>query len=86
MATLCEERPNPERRDSSNFNSRVNIVSLGVIDTTRDTSWYPKGIGENIQRKGTVADVAAACAFLASDDAAYVTGQTLHVSGGQRGL
>jgi 3-oxoacyl-[acyl-carrier protein] reductase len=33
-------------------------------------------------RLGTGADVAAACVFLASAEAAYVTGQTLHVNGG----
>jgi 3-oxoacyl-[acyl-carrier protein] reductase len=33
-------------------------------------------------RLGAGADVAAACVFLASDEAAYVTGQTLHVNGG----
>jgi 3-oxoacyl-[acyl-carrier protein] reductase len=33
-------------------------------------------------RLGAGADVAAACAYLASDEAGYVTGQTLHVNGG----
>ena len=33
-------------------------------------------------RLGTGADVASAAVFLASDEAAYVTGQTLHVNGG----
>ncbi len=33
-------------------------------------------------RPGTPADVAAAVAFLVSDDAAYVTGECVHVSGG----
>jgi len=33
-------------------------------------------------RLGSGADVAAACIYLASDEAAYVTGQTLHVNGG----
>ena len=35
-------------------------------------------------RLGTPEDMAAACAFLASEDAAYVTGETLVVAGGTR--
>ena len=37
---------------------------------------YPLG------RLGTGADIAAAVAFLASDDASWITGQTLYVDGG----
>jgi 3-oxoacyl-[acyl-carrier protein] reductase len=33
-------------------------------------------------RAGTVEEVAAAVAFLAANEAGYVTGQTLHVNGG----
>jgi len=33
-------------------------------------------------RLGEGADIAAACVYLASDEAGYVTGQTLHVNGG----
>lgn len=33
-------------------------------------------------RLGDPADIAKAVAFLVSDDAAYITGQTLHVNGG----
>ncbi len=35
-----------------------------------------------VGRFGEVADIAAAVVYLASDEAAYVTGQTLHVNGG----
>ena len=34
------------------------------------------------KRMGTANEVASAVAFLASDEAAYITGQTLHVNGG----
>lgn len=73
-------------RELGPHNIRVNMVSPGLIDTTRNAAWYPKGVGEDIERKGTVGDIAAACAFLASDDAAYITGQTLHVNGGHSAL
>ena len=35
-----------------------------------------------MKRLGTVAEIAAAAVYLASDEAAYITGQTLHVNGG----
>jgi meso-butanediol dehydrogenase/(S,S)-butanediol dehydrogenase/diacetyl reductase len=35
-----------------------------------------------MKRAGTPEDVAGLVAFLASDDAAYITGQTINVDGG----
>jgi len=68
-------------------NIRVNVVSPGRIDTTRDLSWYPSGgMRETsdipLGRLGTVDDLAAACLFLVTDDCGFITGQTLHVNGG----
>jgi NAD(P)-dependent dehydrogenase (short-subunit alcohol dehydrogenase family) len=46
---------------------------------------YRAGIAARIPlgRVGLVTDTAAACAFLASDDAAYITGEAMNVSGGE---
>ena len=66
---------------------RVNVVMPGLIDTSlgrlaslvkpdRDSTPIPLG------RQGTGWDVAAAAAFLLSDAADYITGQTLAVDGG----
>lgn len=38
----------------------------------------------SLKRLGTPADIAGAVAFLASGDAAYVTGETLVAAGGMR--
>jgi 3-oxoacyl-[acyl-carrier protein] reductase len=35
-----------------------------------------------MQKPGSAQDIAAAVVFLASDQAGYITGQTLHVNGG----
>jgi len=50
--------------------------SLGDEQTEKLTGAIPAG------RLGTPEDVAACAVFLASEEAAYVTGQTLHVNGG----
>lgn len=50
--------------------------SLGDDQTRKLTDAIPAG------RLGTPEDVAACAVFLASEEAAYVTGQTLHVNGG----
>ena len=65
----------------------VNCVAPGFIESpmtdgltegqkTQILSTIPAG------RLGQGDEVAAACAYLASDEAAYMTGQTLHVNGG----
>ncbi len=65
----------------------ANCVAPGFIVTPMTDKLNDKqreGILEKIpaNRAGTTGEVAAAVAFLASNEAAYVTGQTLHVNGG----
>jgi 3-oxoacyl-[acyl-carrier protein] reductase len=65
----------------------VNAVAPGFIDTdmTRSLSEEQRTalMGQiPMGRLGTAADVAAAVLFLASPQAAYITGETLHVNGG----
>ncbi len=73
--------------DLAPFAIRVNAVGPGAIHTERMEA---RGAAARVQRGQVVplgrvgypADIAAAVAFLASDDAAYVTGQVLYVDGG----
>ena len=65
----------------------VNVVAPGFVETdmTRDLPEEQRSYLLNqvpLQRPGEPADVAAAVAFLASPQAAYITGETLHVNGG----
>jgi 3-oxoacyl-[acyl-carrier protein] reductase len=68
-------------------NVTVNCVAPGFIETAMTSALADKQ-REHILgavpagRLGTPAEVAAAVLFLASDEAAYVTGHTLHVNGG----
>ena len=67
---------------------RINVVSPGVIDTVRaNPEWYAGGAppvtGIPMERRGTSDEIAAACLFLANDECGFVTGETLHVNGGQ---
>ncbi|CAN5600992.1 SDR family oxidoreductase [soil metagenome] len=57
----------------------VNCLSLGLM-TSPETEFLARGIPAG--RTGTSADVASAVAYLVSDEAAWVTGQTLPVNGG----
>jgi 3-oxoacyl-[acyl-carrier protein] reductase len=65
----------------------VNVVTPGLIETdmTRALAGDVQGAWADripLGRAGTPADVAAAVRFLASDEAAYITGHVLAVNGG----
>jgi len=65
----------------------VNNVPPGFIDTPmlRDSPVDVEAIAQNspMKRPGAPEDIAAAVAYLAGEDAGYVTGQTLSVNGGR---
>ena len=73
--------------DLAPFGIRVNVVGPGAIHTP---TYDPQGEegkrrrGETVPlgRVGYPADIAGAVMFLCSDDASYVTGQTIYVDGG----
>lgn len=74
-------------REVGSRNITVNCVAPGFIDTDMTRS-LPDAQRDALlaqvplARFGSVREVAAAVAFLASDNASYVTGSTIHVNGG----
>jgi 3-oxoacyl-[acyl-carrier protein] reductase len=74
-------------REIGSRNITVNCIAPGFIDTDMTKSLSAEQHAAlltqiPLARLGTPQDVAAACAFLASPQAAYITGNTLHVNGG----
>jgi 2-hydroxycyclohexanecarboxyl-CoA dehydrogenase len=81
-------------REAARYRVRVNAVAPGPIETPLlNAAPVVYGeVGERLKqgmidatqlgRAGEPEEVAAAIAFLASEDASYITGQTLNVSGG----
>jgi len=65
----------------------VNMVPPGFIDTPMlraapiDVEAFAKTLP--MQRIGQPEDIAAACAYLASEEASYITGQTISTNGGR---
>jgi 3-oxoacyl-[acyl-carrier protein] reductase len=74
-------------RELASRNITVNAVAPGFIETAM-TQNLPEKVREAmlaqipLNRFGAPVEVAHAVAFLASDQAAYITGQVMHVNGG----
>lgn len=72
------------------FGITANVVVPGITDTTRPSEHYPDWPPTKealeaqlpISRMGTSEELGEVCAFLTSDAASYITGQTLPVNGG----
>ncbi len=74
-------------REIGSRNITVNCIAPGFIDTDMTKSLSQENVAAMLQqipmgRLGVPAEVAAAVCFLASAQAGYVTGSTLHVNGG----
>ena len=74
-------------REYSSRNITVNAITPGYIETDmtgelQDEQREAMLKGIPLGRPGTAAEVGASVSFLASDEAAYITGQTLRVNGG----
>lgn len=76
-------------RELARYNITVNAILPGMIDTPLlqgipDKYLQPMIEEIPLQRAGTPEDIAYVAAFLASDEASYITGATIEVSGGWR--
>jgi 3-oxoacyl-[acyl-carrier protein] reductase len=74
-------------REVASRNITVNVVAPGLIETDMTKTVANRAQADwvsliPLQRLGTPQDVASAVCFLASDEAAYITGQVLAVNGG----
>jgi 3-oxoacyl-[acyl-carrier protein] reductase len=74
-------------REYASRNITSNVVAPGYVDTDMTSYLTPEFRAQLLTtiplgRTGVATDVAAACAYLASSEAGYVTGQVLRVNGG----
>lgn len=73
-------------REVGQHGIRANCVSPGIIDTTRPDHRSPRRDPKGLiplERYGESAEIAATVRFLCGPGAGYITGQTVHVNGGQ---
>ncbi|NLA45900.1 MAG: 3-oxoacyl-[acyl-carrier-protein] reductase [Candidatus Cloacimonetes bacterium] len=74
-------------KEFASRNIRVNAVAPGFIETEM-TAKLPESVVEGyakaiaLQKMGKPEDVAKLCLFLASEESAYITGQTIAIDGG----
>ena len=68
----------------------VNCVVPGLIDTTRpgqSSTRPPSRLGDiPVGHMGAPEDIATICRFLCTGSNSFITGQTIHVNGGERGF
>ena len=74
-------------REYASRSVTANVVAPGYIDTDMTEGMTPQQKEQLVRivplgRTGSARDVAAACVYLASEEAGYVTGQVLRVNGG----
>lgn len=71
------------------FNITVNAIAPGLTATKTVLESFPSELIDNLaqhgalKRKQTPLDLVGSIAFLASDDASFVTGQTINIDGGR---
>lgn len=74
-------------REYASRNVTANVIAPGFIDTDMTAAMSEEQKAQltkvvPLGRTGTAQDIAAACVYLASDEAGYVSGQVLRVNGG----
>ena len=72
--------PNHVQTDLGDWQRETLSKRRGV---TMDEYWERFRLRVPLGRPGTVSDTAKACAFLCSDEASYITGEAMNVSGGE---
>ena len=76
-------------REYGSYEVTANTVAVGAIQTVRDMKQYSHVDVEQVMKNlsikhpGDVGDIAEACLYLAGDSGKFVTGQVIHVNGGE---